>query len=692
MKLLDGLQDNLRGRLRRFDASSVSVKIVAIVLFAVFIPSILITALGLFAIYRVEPAIQESSEFPFRLRLQDLRQKLSVEWKSRMGRYQERLVIETELSGYLRSVATLDDHIRDAFILDAEGFQTVSKESPLWRLEAPEASRELRAAWKLEFQEKDRNLRAARRLYARLAREGAPEVAVEALTGLARVQVASGDWREAIKVLARLVDRYGHTTDDADVPRGLAGLWRIVEICEENDDPVLKARYSDQLKDFLRDVRPWLSPEVVGYYESRLPYALAGESTSAEDTVSLPTSVVLDSAEIQNQLRAAIADVPANKDSGYLTLQRGEESSVVLAFFRGLEEESSRWVFFELEPRAYLRDASIYTARMDMPDPEVVLVGNRGSLLLGAGSPDEGNPPVAIDLPRPFGHLKMNYYRSPDEIPQSLRRLKTQETTSLTWAIAVLVLTILIGIFVTLRSMILEMQVAHIKSDFVSFVSHELKTPLTAVRMFTETLLLGRAGDREGERECVELIDREAARLSRLIEQIIEFSKLEKHQQVFNFSSCTMSEVVDEAVRIFRDRVPEERIDIQVHQAQTMSRIRMDRESMVELILNLLSNAYKYSQGDRKRIVVNMRESIDIIFVDVVDYGVGIAKREQRKIFDKFYRAEDFLTRDVEGTGLGLTYAKYIAKVHNGDIKVSSAVDQGSTFTLEIQKTQVLAE
>jgi signal transduction histidine kinase len=686
--LLGGLFDNWRGRLRRVNASKVSVKIVAIVLIAVFIPSIVITALGLVALYRIEPAIQESSKFPFKLRLMDLRQKLIVEWDTRMHRYDERLAIETEVSRYLRDLTAFDPHVRRAFVLGPDGFELPEESSPLWLLEAPEANRDLSEIWPLEFQGKTiENYREARDRYARLVAESPPEVAVEAMTGLSRVEIALGNWREAIKVLARLHARFRYTVDEAGAPRGLAALWRIVEICREHDDPVAESTYLGELKNFLAEMRPWLSEDVLSYYQSRLPYTLAGASSRRDASITLPSSTEFDNEQLRNILAAELRKVPVDKNFGYIRVA-GETETLIFAHFR--TPDPARRVIFELDPAAYLGDAAIFTPQMGLPDPIVMSGGEHGSAVLG--SEEDSNPPVSVAMPWPFHHLTVDYYRSPDEIPDLMRRLETQKATSVTWVIVALVLLIFLGILVTLRSIIYEMQVANIKSDFVSFVSHELKTPLTAIRMFSETLLLGRAGDRQGEKECVELIDHEASRLSRLIEQIIEFSKLEKHQQVFNFTSCSMSEVVEEAVRIFRDRTPDEEIDVNVHQAQRISRVRMDRESMIELILNLLSNAYKYSGETMRRIDVRMRESIGHISVDVVDYGVGIPKREQRKIFDKFYRAEDYLTRDIEGTGLGLTYAKYIAKVHNGDIKVSSAVDQGSTFTLEIRKNQVLAE
>ena len=671
------------------NASKVSVKIAAVVLISVFIPSIAITALGLVALYRIEPAMQESSRHSFKQQLRALRKKLETRWVTRMQTYDERLTIETDIRKFLRTVATDDPHVERAFLLGPDGFEMPGRSSPLWVLEAPEANAELRAIWPLEFQGKTiKDYREARDRYEKRATTGPPEVAGEALIGLARVEVALGNWREAIDALARVADRFGYTVDEAGTPRGLAALWRIVEICRVHVEPVSEATYLSKLKDLLTEVRPWLSEDVISFYESRLPYDLVGVETPNDPLTAPPASPEFDSARLQEILEAELRTTPPDKHYGYVRVV-GATETMVFAHFR--IDDPERWVLFELAPQAYLEDVAIFTRQMGLPDPIIVSGAGQGSAVMGSGQRDS-NPPVSVAMTRPFQHLSVDYYRSPEEIPDLMRGLEAQKTTSVTWAIVALVLLILLGVLVTLRSIIYEMQVANIKSDFVSFVSHELKTPLTAIRMFSETLLLGRAGDREGEKECVELIDREASRLSRLIEQIIEFSKLEKHQQVFNFTSCSMSEVVDEAVRIFRDRTPDEKIDVKVHQAQRISRVRMDRESMVELILNLLSNAYKYSEGKRPRIDVRMRESIDHISVDVVDYGVGIPKREQRKIFDKFYRAEDFLTRDIEGTGLGLTYAKYIAKVHNGDIKVSSAVDQGSTFTLEIQKNQVLAE
>jgi signal transduction histidine kinase len=297
----------------------------------------------------------------------------------------------------------------------------------------------------------------------------------------------------------------------------------------------------------------------------------------------------------------------------------------------------------------------------------------------------------ARPLPLPLDSLQLFYTPSPGQLPPRFQGFEIISLTTFTWSVVVLVLTLIVGVIFILRSVLHERRTARLKTDFVSFISHELKTPLTSIRLYTETLLDGRVANQEEQTVCLQMVDKESLRLSQLIDQILRYSQLERHQKQFFFTSCSMRDVVAEAVRVFKGYKEGRDREVEVNSAQQISKIRMDRAAIIELLLNFLTNAAKYSPPD-KDIVINLRESIDEICVDVVDRGVGIRKRDQKKVFDKFYRSEDYLTRDVEGTGLGLTFARYIAKVHNGEIKVSSQLNGGSTFTLHLRKTQVLAE
>ena len=166
---------------------------------------------------------------------------------------------------------------------------------------------------------------------------------------------------------------------------------------------------------------------------------------------------------------------------------------------------------------------------------------------------------------------------------------------------------------------------------------------------------------------------------------------MDSEQKVFQFGSCNMAEVVNEAISLFHAHTSDRPREIKLRSVQDISNIQMDRASMIEVMLNLLSNAAKYSPSETE-IIVNIRETVDELTVEVVDKGVGMPKGDHRRIFEKFFRSDDLLTREVEGTGLGLAFSRYIAKVHNGDIRVSSQPESGSVFTLQLKKTHVLAE
>jgi signal transduction histidine kinase len=677
-------------RLRRFRESILSARIVAIVILVVFIPSILITVLGIIGVYRAEPILRQWIEYPMQSQLSELDQRLIKAWDQRLRYYGQRLGAEERLHQCLLDLAEHDERIDDVIVFEAGEFRRIDPESPFWRLEAPLDHPGLAAASKLEFQEKD--AAAALAAFEQLLEDAAMDLEVEALLGKSRACIALGKVREAVDALDRVIEHHGLSEDGSGLPRGLPALWRLVRLFLDQRDLVSAAVQARRLARFLEEVGPWLDDETTQRYRELLEsyrretndFSLAVQPRE----VRRPLSTLTLNERSRAALVAHAKAVGSGPPSGYFRLETEGRPAEVLAYFHN--PHLDRVVYLKLDAGAFLEDARLFTTALRIPDALLRFDVEAGA---ARGSGDAGARALIVrPFPPPFESHSMSYLPAPEQVPRHLESLETLKGTGVVWGLVVLVLTILLGVMITLRSILQEMQVARLKSDFVSFVTHELKTPLTAIRMITETLLLGRSGGPEDERKCIEIVDKEASRLSRLIEQILEFSRIEKKQQVFHFTSGDMSEVVDEAVRVFRDQCHDRSLEIEVHQAQKMSRIRMDRAAMVELLLNLLSNAYKYSRGPEKRIVINLKESIDDIFVEVVDFGIGIPKREQKRIFEKFYRAQDFLTRDIEGTGLGLTFARYIANVHDGEIKVSSVVNQGSTFTLELRKNQILAE
>jgi signal transduction histidine kinase len=256
------------------------------------------------------------------------------------------------------------------------------------------------------------------------------------------------------------------------------------------------------------------------------------------------------------------------------------------------------------------------------------------------------------------------------------------------WAVVLLLVGLAVGAVVMTRAVWRERKGSELKSDFVTTVTHELKTPLTSIGMFAETLLMGRVTDEEERRECLEIIAKETDRLTRLIDRVLTFSKIEAGTKRFDLRLTDMHELCAETVELFETRMrgveargasrpPQIGITV-IHELKD---VLCDRGSVQEVLLNLLSNAYKYG-GEEKRIEVTLRRKRRWAMIEVRDWGSGIPRGEQRRIFRKFYRTDNRLTRDVEGSGIGLTLAQAIARGHRGDITVRSKLGAGSTFTL----------
>jgi signal transduction histidine kinase len=222
---------------------------------------------------------------------------------------------------------------------------------------------------------------------------------------------------------------------------------------------------------------------------------------------------------------------------------------------------------------------------------------------------------------------------------------------------------------------------AEMRSQFVSSVSHELKTPLTAIRMFAETLRLGRSKDRKTQEEYLDTIVNESQRLTRLLNNVLDFSKLEKGIRTYKLEKTSVSEVVQAAARAMDYPLRQQGYTLHVRMENGLPDILADRDAIEQAILNLLHNAMKYS-GKSREIGLSAKKEGWFILIEVQDQGVGIEAKEQNKIFDKFYRIPSPENERLPGTGLGLALVAAIVKAHRGRLQVESVQGKGSTFTL----------
>ncbi|MDI1451202.1 HAMP domain-containing sensor histidine kinase [Polyangium sp. 6x1] len=225
-----------------------------------------------------------------------------------------------------------------------------------------------------------------------------------------------------------------------------------------------------------------------------------------------------------------------------------------------------------------------------------------------------------------------------------------------------------------------ERDLSELQADFVSKVSHELRTPLTSIRMFTETLVL-RRGDKESEDRCIQALNKESARLQQLIDRLLDWGRMQSGRRVYELAEQDMVKVVEEAISAFEPTREQRHVELSTHFEPDLPRVWCDHGAIVISIVNLLSNAYKYG-GQPRKIELAVTRKLGEVLITVRDNGKGIARREHKRIFEKFYRVDDLLARQQEGSGLGLAIVQHVMRAHRGRVIVDSEPGRGSAFTL----------
>lgn len=240
------------------------------------------------------------------------------------------------------------------------------------------------------------------------------------------------------------------------------------------------------------------------------------------------------------------------------------------------------------------------------------------------------------------------------------------------------------GVVLALQGANKAWKLSEMKSDFVSNVSHELRTPLASIRVFGELLKLGKVPTARKAEEYGEYIEAESHRLSRLIDNILDFSRIESRNKTYSFALGDLGEVVDSIMRTFEVRMRQCGFQVLLDRpAEPLPPVRIDADAMGQALHNLLDNAVKYSR-DSKRIEVRLGRDNDHVEVSVRDHGIGIAREEQEKIFERFHRVPTGLVHDVKGNGLGLSIVHHVVRAHGGTVKVESEPGRGSTFFIRL--------
>jgi signal transduction histidine kinase/tetratricopeptide (TPR) repeat protein len=243
------------------------------------------------------------------------------------------------------------------------------------------------------------------------------------------------------------------------------------------------------------------------------------------------------------------------------------------------------------------------------------------------------------------------------------------------------VVLMLFGAILIARDISRETETTRLKTEFVHHVSHELKTPLTLIRLYGETLQRKKDLSRAEQKEAYEIITKESERLSHLINNVLDFSRIEMGKKEFDFKKGNLAGVIRDTLESYRYHLEKKGFLIQEYIADGLPEMTFDTEAIASVLINLLSNAIKFSPTT-KEVSIKLFKEDNHAILQVIDKGIGISSKEISRVFEKFYRSKDVKAADAKGSGLGLTLVKHITEAHGGKIEVHSEPGQGSTFTI----------
>lgn len=276
-----------------------------------------------------------------------------------------------------------------------------------------------------------------------------------------------------------------------------------------------------------------------------------------------------------------------------------------------------------------------------------------------------------------FGHVLLNLFETdPARMVKRMHELRTLYLSIIGVAFATVGLA-LAGLW---HSAVSQVRLAQKKDDFISAVSHELRTPLTSIRMYAEMLEKKWVKSEDKIAEYYRSMRQEGERLSRLIENVLDFSRIQKGRKRYSFRLGDINHCITVVVETMRPYAAQHGFEI-VTELGSVEQVRFDADAVTQIVVNLLDNAVKYARSaDDKKITVRTRGNERFVLIEVEDHGPGVPHRQRKKVFEEFYRVGSESTRQTTGTGLGLALVRKFAQAHNGFVEILAAKPSGAVF------------
>jgi signal transduction histidine kinase len=559
----------------------------------------------------------------------------------------------------------------------------------------------IRRAEALEFV--DRNFRAAAALYREIYNLAAGRgLKAEMLTGQARCLQKAGDYDEAVWVYARIASEYSDCLTPSRLPVGILAGLQTIECYEQSGDSQGAAKLAlDAYRELLK------KPSALSEDQFKTYISLVGESIDAVlagekgaqvseeyrkeyadlkklrlDRMKEWAAAGLLRKEVIPELARRLSQPGAYSPNPYRLSRNigGKDLLLLAAWIPDRTGEGTAGMFGVQLNNEYLLESVLPEAlgNVQLNDGVEVILADL------AGRPLSGKKNASTALPLASEYFEDNF--PPWKIELFQAPAKGMEILDLRrnfyfWTILTLIIVLAFGAFLLARTIAHEMEILKIKSDFVSSVSHEFKTPLASIKALMERLVDGKVRDTGKMDQYFSIIAQDTDKLTRLVNNLLDFSKIEEGKKEYVFSDTDIVRIATEQVERFIKEQVEEGPDIRLAITGEIPIVRVDADALSRAMANLLSNAVKFTPPG-KTIRVGLSSHGENVVLDVEDEGIGIHPDEIKKVFEKFFQGRNALGQSFKGTGLGLTLVKHIVEAHGGSILVESRLGLGSKFTM----------
>jgi signal transduction histidine kinase len=589
------------------------------------------------------------------------------------------------------------------FSRDAETASLVPPPGPA------QANGALQAARILELRDRDfpQALAAYRRVYS-----GASEnrIRSEALNAIARIQARSGSLTEAAESYGRLRREFGSVRTRNGTPFGVAAQLELGSALLAAGDSVAATRALLALLRCLLGGQWALTESQFAFFSLRTRETLGGLLSQEEvtpfiqayrDTLAIlaeeeavrraTTEVLLTFLEgAGDAMLARLATLPDGvtgedgRGNLRMTLEVGGHShpvSVQRPMTRGGTDPPGSWgILFDPETLTNNLLGSVIRESTASEHVGWLVRDRTGDTILASEASPTGSSTITTTLASEILPYSLELFQP---APRLVETFLTSRRGVYFYAFLLLTGILVFGLTLTIRSVTNQLELARLKSDFVSTISHEFKSPLTAIRHMTEILLSDRVPSEDRRKRYYRVMLEQTERLSHLIDNILDLARMEEGRHELELELVDVSDLLRKVVEAVDHRIRHDGFSIRTEIEDPGPTILLDAEAITQATTNLIDNAVKYS-GESKEVAVH-GFSDDIHFtIAVEDFGVGLSVEEAERVFERFYRGGDELTRSVKGTGLGLTLVKRIAEAHGGSVVVESEPGRGSTFSIRL--------